>query len=183
MAELDITITGKLSEDCKSILIDNVESIIRILYIHKDTPLEVNLKKFHRQRTVAQNSYVWGVMIPTIRSWQLETTGSCNSEEAIYAFLRITVIGDEVVIEEVQGVDTAVVKGKRFSQCTTVEFAERVDKIILYYAERGLEIKLPVPKSNNYLNNFSRDTEVDLVTFCRKCGTAHSGKCNQIKDE
>jgi hypothetical protein len=154
MAELDITITGKLSEDCKSILIDNVESILRILYIHKDTPLEVNLKKFHRIRTAAQNRYCWGLMIPTVRAWQLETTGECNSKEALYAFFRVHIIGDEMVIEEVDGKDVPLVKGKRFSQCTTVEFAERVDKIILYYAEKGLEIPLPVLGSNNLTTDF-----------------------------
>lgn len=154
MADLDITVSGKFSPDCKSIIIDNVQSIIRVLYVHKDVPLEINIKKFHRQRTIAQNSYIWGLVIPTIRTWQLETTGVCNSAEAIYAFLRITVVGEEVVIEEVQGIDTAVVKGKRFSQCNTIEFNERIDKIILYYAELGLEIPLPVPKSNNYITDF-----------------------------
>ena len=102
MAELDITFTGKFAEDCRSLLIDNVNSIRRILFLHKDVPLEINIKKFHRNRTVAQNSYVWGVIIPTIRAWQLETTGENNSADAIYAFLRITVVGEEVVIENVK---------------------------------------------------------------------------------
>jgi len=154
MAEIDLTVTGKLSDDCRSILIDNAQGILRVLYTAKDMQLEVNIKKFHRQRTTAQNSYIWGIIIPAIRRWQLETTGECNSAEAIYAFLRITVVGEEVVIEEVQGVDTAVVKGKRFSQCTTVEFGERVDKIIRYYGELGLEIPLPVPGSNNHMTDF-----------------------------
>jgi hypothetical protein len=156
MAEIDLTFTGKLADDCRSILIDNAQGMLRVLYTAKEIPLEINIKKFHRQRTAAQNSYVWGLVIPTIRRWQIETTGECNSAEAIYAFLRITVVGEEVVIEEVQGVDTAVVKGKRFSQCTTVEFGERIDKIIRYYGELGLEIPLPIPGSNNHISDFAK---------------------------
>jgi hypothetical protein len=154
MADLDITVSGKLSEDCKSILIDNVQSILRILYVHKDTPLEINLKKFHRERTSAQNRYCWGVMIPCVRAWQLETTGECSSKDALYAFFRIKIIGDEPTVENVDGVDVIILGGKRFSQCTTVEFAERVDKIIVYYAERGLTIPLPVAGTNNTLSDF-----------------------------
>lgn len=81
-----------------------------------------------------------------------ERTGSCPSHEAMYAFLRLKVIGEEVVIEEIDGIEVPVIKGKRFSQCTTKEFSERVEKIVAYYAEQGLEIPLPQPKSNNYLN-------------------------------
>ena len=154
MAELDITVTGKFSEDCRTLEIDNVDSIRRILYLHKDTPLEINIKKFHRNRTVAQNAWMWGVCIVTIRAWMLETTGETPSKEAIYAFLRIKVIGHEVVIEEVSGVEIPVVSGKRFSQMTTIEFSEAVDKIIAYYAELGCEIKLPIPKSNNYFTDY-----------------------------
>jgi hypothetical protein len=97
---------------------------------------------------------MWGVCIVTIRAWMLETTGECPSKEAIYAFLRIKVIGHEVVIEEINGVEIPVVSGKRFSAMTTTEFSEAVDKIIAYYAELGCEIKLPIPKSNNYFTNY-----------------------------
>lgn len=131
-----------------------MSSIVRILRLHADVPLEINIKKSRRQRTVAQNAWMWGVCIVTIRAWMLETTGETPSKEAIYAFLRIKVIGHEVVIEEVNGVEIPVVSGKRFSAMTTVEFSEAVDKIVLYYAELGLEIKLPIPKSNNYYTDY-----------------------------
>ena len=156
MAELDITMTGKLSEDCRTLEIDQVDSIIRILRTHKDTPLEINIKKFHRLRTAAQNRYIWGLVIPEIRKWQIETTGECNTKEGLYAFLRISVVGQEVVIEEVHGVDTPIIKGKRFSEMTTVEFAEAIDKVILHYAEKGLEIPPPVPKTGNFITDFAK---------------------------
>lgn len=156
MAELDMTFTGKFSEDCKSIVIDYADSILRLLYPHKDTQLEITIKKFHRNRTVAQNSYIWGCVIPTIRAWMKERTGDCPTKEGLYAYLRIKVVGQEVIIEEINGVDVPVVSGKRFSQMTTVEFMVAIDKIILYYAEQELEIQLPDSKTNNKTTDFTK---------------------------
>jgi hypothetical protein len=179
MAELDITFTGKLAADCRSLLIDNVESIIRILRVHQETSLEINITKFHRKRTDAQNRWCWGYAIVTVRAWMLETTGEAPSKEALYTFFRVHIIGDEPVVETIDGVDIIVLKGKRFSQCTTVEFSERSEKIIAYYAEKGLELNFPDTESNNYMNS----VEEDIERFCRKCGKTHAGSCNQIKDE
>jgi hypothetical protein len=158
-ADFDYTFSGKLSPDLKSLAIDFASTIPRLLVPLLDIPLEINIKRFHKNRTAAQNRWIWGVCIVTIRAWMKERTGSCPSKEAIYAFLRIKVIGDEVIIEEVDGIEIPVVSGKRFSQCTTVEFAERVDKIVLYYAEQGLEIQLPVAGSNNIVTDFTQHNQ------------------------
>jgi hypothetical protein len=154
--EFDYTFTGTLSKDCKSLDIDFASTIQRQLRPLFGEQMQINITKFHRDRTLAQNNYVWGIVIPTIRAWQKETTGECNTKEAIYAFLRTGIVGDEVIIETVDGVDTLVITGKRFSQCNTVEFAERVDKVIAYYAERDLVIPVPIPKTNNYLTDFTK---------------------------
>lgn len=184
MAEIDMTFTGQLSEDCKSIKIDHADSILRLLSPIKDIILEINIKKFYRQRTAAQNRYCHGVMIPTVQAWQKETTGTCSSHDALYAFFRVHIIGDEPVIEEVEGIEVIIMTGKRFSECTTVEFVERVDKIIAYYEPKGCIIPLPVPKSNNLISDFMRDYSKDIV-YCRICKKAHAGRCNpeDLKDE
>jgi hypothetical protein len=155
MSDIDYTFEGKLSDDCKSLVINYATTIMRQLVPIKDIPLEIHITKFHRQRTSAQNRYCWGVLIPTVQAWQKETTGEFNSKDALYAFFRKTIIGDDVVVEEVDGTQQLILKGKRFSQCTTVEFAERVDKIILHYAEKGLEI--PVPTVDNLLTDFTKN--------------------------
>lgn len=155
-AEFDYTFTGKLSPDCKSLEIDFASSIARQLYPIKDVQLQINITKFHRNRTIAQNNYIWGVVIPTVRAWMREMNGECPSKEGLYAFLRIGVVGQEVVIETIDGVDTPIVSGKRFSEMTTVEFAEAIDKIVLHYANKGLEIQLPQPKTNNYITDFTK---------------------------
>ena len=176
MAELDMTFTGKLSEDCRSIEIDNVSSIVRMLRVHKDVPLEINITKFHRRRTDAQNRWIWGYAIVKVRAFQLETTGECSSKEALYTFFRVKIVGDEPIVENIDGVDVIVLKGKRFSQQTTVEFSTNAEKIIKYYAERGLDLSFPDIASNNYINS-----EGDIDRYCRRCGKTHSGNCDQLK--
>jgi hypothetical protein len=159
--EFDYTFTGKLSPDCKSLEIDFANSIVRQLRPIQDVPLQINITKFHRNRTIAQNNFIWGVVIPTVRAWMQENEGTCPSKEAMYAYLRIVVVGHEVVIENINGIDVPIVSGKRFSQMTTVEFAEAIDKIVAHYAEKGLEIPMPKPKTNNYLTDFTRDYQDD----------------------
>ena len=155
-SEYNYSFTGKLAPDCLSIIIDNGPSIARILYPIKDDQLEISLKKFYRQRTLAQNNWVHGPCIATIQGWMRERTGACPSHDALYAYLRLVVVGEEAVIEDIDGVDVVVIKGKHFSQCTTKEFAERVDKIVAFYAARELVIPLPQAKTNNFISDFSQ---------------------------
>ena len=156
MSDIDYTFTGKLSNDCRSLEIDYASSIARILYPIKDVQLEIRITKFQRKRSDAQNRYCWGVLIPTVQAWQKENTGTYDSKDAIYTFFRHTIIGDEIKLVRLFGTDQLVMEGKRFSQCTVEEFAERVDKIIAYFASLGCVIPAPVPKSNNYLTDFTR---------------------------
>ena len=157
MTDYEYTFSGKLTEDCTKLSIDFATTVIRLLYPIKDDELEITIKKFRRNRTSAQNRYIHGVVVPTIRAWMKDNDGECPSHEAMYAFLRIKVVGHEVVIEEIAGVDIPVVSGKRFSQMNTVEFADAIDAIILHYAEQGLEIPLPVPGSNNITTDFTKN--------------------------
>ena len=153
MQDFEYQLTGKLTPDCKGLELDFASDIVRVLYQIKDIPLDITIKKFHRQRSLAQNAWMWGICIPTIRAFMKECNGSCPSAEGVYAYLRINIVGQEVIIEEIDGHDIPVVSGKRFSQMTTIEFSEAVEKIVLHYAEQGLEIPLPQPKTNNFLGD------------------------------
>jgi hypothetical protein len=154
-ADFDYTFSGKLSPDLKSLAIDFASTIPRLLVPLLDIPLEINIKRFHKNRTAAQNRWIWGLVIPVVQAFQRETTGACNSKDALYAFFRKHIIGDEVRMEIVDGKETIILEGKKFSQCTTVEFNERIDKITAFYAERGCTIPPPVPGSNNLITDFT----------------------------
>jgi hypothetical protein len=153
-ADFEYSFTGKFSDDCRSLIIDFGDKLARIFYPLKERQLEISIKPFYKQRTSAQNRWIHGPCVTTIQAWLKETTGVLHSHDAVYTFLRTRVIGDEPVIEEIDGIEVITLKGKRFSQCSTVEFAERVDKIVEYYRERGLEIPLPQPGTNNLLSDY-----------------------------
>lgn len=162
MSDIDYTFTGKLSPDCKSLEIDSASSIARILYPIRDIRLEIHITNFRRQRTLAQNRYCWGVMIPVVQAWQKVNTGECDDKDTIYVYFRKKIIGDKVVVKEVMGEEVIIMEGKKFSQCTTKEFAERVDKIIAYFAPSGCVIPPPTTDSNNYVTDFV-DFKYDLT--------------------
>jgi hypothetical protein len=154
-SDYEYTFSGKLTEDCKGLTIDFATTVIRLLYPIKEDILEINIKKFRKKRTDRQNRWIWGYAIITVQAFLKETTGSYPSKEALYTFFRVNIVGDEPVVENVHGVDVIVLKGKRFSQCTTVEFSERAEKIIRYYAEMGLELKFE-EKSDNLITDFTK---------------------------
>lgn len=153
----EVVVVGHLSDDLSSIQIDHYQKLRRYYNHLKGIDLEVKFKKFYKKRSIAQNNWMWGVCIPTIKQWLHETTGEKHSSEAIYVFLRQVVVGEEPIIETIEGKEVIIFEGKRFSQCNTVEFSDRVEKIIAYYAERGLVIPLPKPKTNNLITDFIED--------------------------
>ena len=156
MTNTEFTVKGKLSPDCQSLEIENAYRISRMFRHLQDIDLEIVFKKFYKKRSNAQNRWIWGPCVSmTLIPWYKENEGVTYTKEGIYAFLRTHVVGQEVVIEHIGGVDVAVIHGKRFSQMTTVEFSDAVEKIVLYYAERGLEI--PLPKDDNLITDFLTD--------------------------
>ena len=153
--DFDYTVTGKFSNDLRSIIIDSGGLLVRLFQLIKDTPLEITIRPFYKQRTAAQNRWIWGVAVVTVRAFLKETTGECPSKDAIYAFFRIHILGHEPVIEVVQGVEVIVLKGKHFSQMSTVEFSEASEKVIAYYEPLGCIIEFP--KGNNTITDFVKD--------------------------
>jgi hypothetical protein len=153
--DFDYTVTGKFSDDLRSIIIDSGGLLIRLFQLIKDTPLEITIRPFYKQRTSAQNRWIWGVAVVEVRAFLKETTGECPSKDAIYAYFRTKVLGHEPVVEMVQGEEIIVIKGKHFSQMTTVEFSEAVDKIVAYYDSIGCTIHLP--KGDNTITDFVKD--------------------------
>lgn len=157
-SHIDYTVTGRLTSDCKYLELDQAPALKRILFPLLDTILEINIKIFYRLRSLAQNRWIWGICIPTIRAWMKETTGEePPSKEAIYAFLRQNVVGHGIEVEIIEGKETLVVQGKRFSKMTTVEFSDAAQQIIDYYEPKGCIIRFPKPKTNNLVTDHIKD--------------------------
>jgi len=151
----EITVVGELSPDGQSLVIANSARAKRLWKHLQGTQLEITFKKFYRKRSLAQNRWIHGICVIDVMQFLLETTGVLHSKEAVYAFLRTRVIGNEMWVETIDDQDVIFLSGKRFSQMNTKEFSEAVEKIVAYYAERGLEIRLPVPKTNNLISDYA----------------------------
>lgn len=155
----DYTVSGKLSPDGRSLEITNAARAVRLWKHLIGVDLEIVFKKYYRKRSLAQNRWIWGVCILDVIQFLYETTGVLHSKEAIYTFLRAAVLGDEPWVETIDGKDVIYLTGKRFSQMTTAEFSRAVEKIVAYYAERGLEIRLPKPKTNNLITDYVEEQQ------------------------
>lgn len=154
--DFEYVFTGKFSDNLQNLVIDSGGLLLRAFYPIKDNELEIRIRPYYKRRTDAQNRYIWGVVIPTIRAWIKESTGEIPATaEALYVFLRVHVCEQQPAIEVILGEEVVVIKGKHFSQMSTVEFADAIDKIIAYYDARDCII--PLPKGNNTLNDFAKD--------------------------
>jgi len=157
MFNQEYMVSGQLSPDGRSLEIANADRVARLWKHLIGVDLEILINKKKKKRSLAQNRWIWGVCVPTVIQFLLDTTGLLHSKEAIYAFLRTGVVGDEARVETIDGQDVIYLSGKRFSQMNTKEFSEAVEKIVLYYAERDVEMPLPIPKSNNLITDFIKD--------------------------
>ena len=116
--------------------------------------LEINMKIFRYMRSTSQNNYYWGVVIPTIRAWQKETTGEIPSPEQVHAFNLIHIMGEEPKIEEVMGKQVVTMSIKSSSKMNTKEFSDFVEKIQAHYEALDCYIPNPKPKTNNVITDF-----------------------------
>jgi len=107
----------------------------------------------HRKiRSLAQNRYIWGVVVPTVRAWYKESQGEVKTKDQVYTWLRVGIVGHKPVITEMLGTQVVTFEGKRFSKMNTLEFTEAIEEIIMKLAEMGCEI--PKPREENLLNQF-----------------------------
>ena len=152
-----MTLLGTMGDDFSISLMD-AHRMGRILipFAETDKPLEITISIHRRQRSLAQNRYIWGVVVPTVMGWLLDTQGEKFTADEVYYYIN-SILRRKPVFKEMAGEEVIIMEGKRFSQMTTKEFAEAVDEIVAYFDERGLEIKLPKKGTNNLLSDFLND--------------------------
>lgn len=126
-------------------------------WVEKSMEVETDIKPMRYKRSLAQNRWLWGPAIQTIRAWHKETTGEKITKDECYVFLNTSVLGNKPEIKTIMGEECIVMTGKRFSQMTTKEFSDAVDTICKHYEAKGLIIPLPQDGKNNLLNDFIED--------------------------
>jgi len=154
----EITLLGKMDEDFR-VLFQDVRLFTRLLqpFQETDKPLEITISIHRRQRSLAQNRWMWGVCVPTVLGWLKDTQGEKYTKDEVYYYINAKAVGRTPVIKEIAGEEVIILEGKRFSQMTTLEFSEAVDKIVAYFDERGLTIHLPKEGTNNLLSDYLKD--------------------------
>ncbi len=97
----------------------------------------ITLNKFRSKRSLAQNSYYWGVIIPTVQQYIFDNMGENYSKEDIHSFHLSRIAGVKVETKEFLGELIMSVDGKRTSDMDVEQFTEFVNKLQLFWSEKG----------------------------------------------
>lgn len=144
---------GKLNKDCTAFVFDNPSFTSRVLKKWQDSELFVKIQKLSKNRSDAQNRWLWGVCYVKIASWHYDNEGVKYQPEEIHAFVCTRILGYKYNQTEIMGQEVLILEGARTSKMTTVEFMEAKEKIQAFYAELGLEI--PDPTQLSFLTDYS----------------------------
>lgn len=136
-SDLNIIVNGS----CKEYLIDLVGN---------DIEFEKPVILFSK-RSLNQNRYLHGVVIPIILAWELERGSDwCAGKTKEQLFLLIkqhiyaNILGQNIVEAVIDGRYYFTFDNKPMSKMSTLEFCKSVELIQLYYSRKGLYIPDPV---------------------------------------
>lgn len=147
-----IDVSGKLSEDKKSIILDFPKAMPRLLKKFSDKDLLIRIKIFRKKRTDAQNRYLHGVICTKVRHWYLESQGEKISNDEAKAYIYSHVLGYELQSKTILDQEVFIMQGKHFSQMNTVEFNEAKEKVQKFFAPLGCNI--PDPREECLITNY-----------------------------
>ena len=146
-------LSGELTEDCTGLVIDHGKAVSRVLQKWAGKPLEIIITRLWNRRSLNQNRYLYGVIIPCIRNHIRNTEGRTVSQDAAKAHIYKNILQQEIQFEELDGMEYMTFKGKRFSKMSTVEFNLAKEAVQEYYLKQGLVI--PDPVKRNLLNDYA----------------------------
>jgi hypothetical protein len=101
------------------------------------------VKEHKPKRSIKQNNWYFGVAIPMIQAFLMDTQGEKYSKDDVHQYHMNTVIKPEMEQKAIFDKVCIIYKIKRTSEMTTVEFNEFVDDIQMYWAEMDLVIPDP----------------------------------------
>lgn len=86
--------TGELSDDMKSVKIDQASVMARLLIHFKEKRLQVKIQLLRFKRSLAQNRWLWGVSHVRVASFLKETQGETYDKETIHDFSIQHILND-----------------------------------------------------------------------------------------
>ena len=102
--------------------------------------VRVTIQKYVPQRSLEQNAYYFGVVIPAFREWFL-SAGTNAGEDEIHNWIKRTVWKHTKLYIDPLGNEQVEILSS--TKLTTAEWARYTDITIMYAAEHGLAIPYP----------------------------------------
>jgi hypothetical protein len=109
---------------------------------HEGKAVFVTVERIFRQRSIPQNSYYFGIVIPCLMEWSGYDKDEMH-EALKEKFLRI---------EKVEGLPST----RSTADLTTIEFMDYIDEIVRWAATQGVDI--PEPNEVTVKDNFYTET-------------------------
>ena len=117
-------------------------------YVKPDCSYVLDLHKAKTKRSLNQNKYYWGVIIPCIQNGLFETQGEWLTHDATHEFLKSNFNYKELVNES----SGEIIKlPKSTTESDTFDFEEYLDKCRLF-ADEFLNIIIPMPNEQTEIN-------------------------------
>jgi len=136
-------------EDMKGIIRNGLIFPSESLVEHESQQITFSILdlKERPSRSIKQNSYYYGVVIPIIHNHIIETEGIDYATDEIHAFNLVKIAGAKPSIISIGDEEIIHFKIKRTSSMNTKEFSNFIELLIAYWGERGLDI--PEPNTNH----------------------------------
>jgi hypothetical protein len=128
-------------DDAGHFALDNTRLFRAFVRQFKGQEIDVEVKKRTRQRSHAQNNWLWGVALPLIA----EYLGYDHHEhERLHYDLLSVRFGTVAVAPLVDGAQPRIVPKKTSSELTTAEFTEYMEWLLRFAADKwGVVLPLP----------------------------------------
>lgn len=145
-------IQSTLNDECTGTIFKHAGMVSQILQNWHGLDLIETIQPFRKNRSLAQNRYLYGVIIPVIKNHFKQNTGEDMDKGTIEVYLYENVLGHTLERRTMLGVEVFVAKGKKFKEMTTVEFNDAKEIIQEYFAQ--FECWIPDPREQNLLTDY-----------------------------
>ena len=137
---------GTFNEDATQILFQHTNLYSPVFKeFWGDKELHITVRVASKKRSLQQNAYFHGVIVPIVKDFLKGATGTLYDTEQTKLFIYHELVGMEFRETEIAGKTYYELVGKRMSQRNTIEFNEAKE---LIQAKMGaMDIDIPDPTS------------------------------------
>ena len=124
----------------------NKEMYDNVMKMYDDSDVLLGFHKFYNKRSLKQNAYYWGFMMPHMVNFYKECYGEPISRDEIHAYNTKQILGEDFMVKEVFSVPIITKTSRKPSKLNTKDFGNFITEVQALWAEKGLYI----PDSTDY---------------------------------